>query len=171
MVAAAEAYALASAILLLATGLVAEHLAHATAAADAAYLAALVIGGFYTAKAVVISLLARRVTISTLLLAVGAVVLGLYEQAAVLAVVFSLGQVLEEYASGRVRELAARPDGPRPAGCASRLGEDGALCTAVPVEGPGPRGRHHGPARCNGYPPMEMVSRGHVRRGPEPGHR
>ena len=126
-------YALATAILLLAAGLVAEHLAHATAAADAAYLAALVIGGFYTAKAVVISLLARRVTISTLLLAaIGAVILGLYEQAAVLAVVFSLGQVLEEYASGRVRNsLRALMDLAPPV--ASRLGEDGAL-TAVPVE-------------------------------------
>ena len=126
-------YALATAILLLATGLLAEHLAHATAAADAAYLAALVIGGFYTAKAVVISLLARRVTISTLLLAaLGAVILGLYEQAAVLAVVFSLGQVLEEYASGRVRNsLRALMDLAPPV--ASRLGEDGAL-TAVPVE-------------------------------------
>ena len=126
-------YALASAILLLAVGLVAEHLAHATVAADAAYLAALVVGGFYTAKAVVISLLARRVTISTLLLAaIGAVILGLYEQAAVLAVVFSLGQVLEEYAGGRVRNsLRALMDLAPPV--ASRLGEDGTL-TAVPVE-------------------------------------
>jgi Cd2+/Zn2+-exporting ATPase len=126
-------YALASAILLLVTGLVAEHLADATVAADAAYLAALVVGGFYTAKAVVISLQARRVTISTLLVAaIGAVILGLYEQAAVLAVVFSLGQVLEEYASGRVRNsLRALMDLAPPV--ASRLGEDGGLI-GVPVE-------------------------------------
>ena len=72
-------------------------------------------------------------TISTLLLAaIGAVILGLYEQAAVLAVVFSLGQVLEEYASGRVRNsLRALMDLAPPV--ASRLGEDGAL-TGVPVE-------------------------------------
>jgi Cd2+/Zn2+-exporting ATPase len=126
-------YALAAAILLLAAGLAAGHLARAVLAADAAYLAALVIGGFYTAREVVISLLARRVTISTLLLAaIGAVILGLYEQAAVLAVVFSLGQVLEEYASGRVRNsLRALMDLAPP--MASRLGANGAL-TGVPVE-------------------------------------
>jgi Zn2+/Cd2+-exporting ATPase len=126
-------YALAVAALLLAAGLAAEHLAHAPAVAAAAYLAALVVGGFYTAKSVIVSLLAQRVTISTLLLAaIGAVAIGLYEQAAVLAVVFSLGQVLEEYASGRVRDsLRALMDLAPPG--ANLLGENGAL-TAVPVE-------------------------------------
>jgi Cd2+/Zn2+-exporting ATPase len=126
-------YALASAIILLAAGLAAEHLAHATAAADALYLAALVIGGFYTAKEVVVCLRAGRVTISTLLLAaIGAIILGLYEQAAVLAAVFSLGQVLEQYASGRVRNsLCALMDLAPPV--ASRLAEGGGL-TGVPVE-------------------------------------
>jgi Cd2+/Zn2+-exporting ATPase len=126
-------YALASAIILLAAGLVAEHLAGATAAADALYLAALVVGGFYTAREVVIALRAGQVTISTLLLAaIGAVILGLYEQAAVLAVVFSLGQVLEQYASGRVRNsLRALMDLAPPV--ASKLGENGTL-TGVPVE-------------------------------------
>ena len=126
-------YALVTAIGLLAVGLAVDHWAHAPAVADAAYLAALVIGGFYTAKAVVVSLLARRVTISTLLLAaLGAVALGLYEQAAVLAVVFSLGQVLEEYASGRVRNsLRALMDLAPPV--ANRVEESGSL-TRVPVE-------------------------------------
>jgi Cd2+/Zn2+-exporting ATPase len=126
-------YALATAIVLLAAGLAADHWAHAPGVADAAYLAALVVGGFYTAKAVVVSLLARRVTISTLLLAaLGAVALGLYEQAAVLAVVFSLGQVLEEYASGRVRNsLRALMDLAPPV--ASRAEQNGTL-TSVPVE-------------------------------------
>ena len=126
-------YALAAAIILLGAGFAAGHLAHATAAADACYLAALVVGGFYTARTVVVSLLARRVTISTLLLAaIGAVAIGLYEQAAVLAVVFSMGQVLEEYASGRVRNsLRALMDLAPPV--ASRVGRSGDLAS-VPVE-------------------------------------
>ena len=126
-------YALATAIVLLAGGLAADHLANSTALATGSYLAALVVGGFYTAKSVIVSLLARRVTISTLLLAaIGAVAIGLYEQAAVLAVVFSLGQVLEEYAGGRVRNsLRALMNLAPPV--ASVPGPDGAL-TAVPVE-------------------------------------
>ncbi|MGE5292001.1 MAG: heavy metal translocating P-type ATPase [Micromonosporaceae bacterium] len=126
-------YALTAAIVLLAGGLAAGHLAHAPAAAAGVYLAALVVGGFYTARSVIVSLLARRVTISTLLLAaIGAVAIGLYEQAAVLAVVFSLGQVLEEYASGRVRNsLQALMNLAPPV--ASVPGADGTL-TAIPVE-------------------------------------
>lgn len=126
-------YALATAATLLAAGLAVQYPAHAAAASVPIYLAALVIGGFYTAKAVVASLIARRVTISTLLIAaLGAVVLGLYEQAAVLAVVFSLGQVLEEYAGGRVREsLRALMDLAPPT--ANLLG-DGGDYASVPVE-------------------------------------
>ncbi len=126
-------YALTSAVLLLAAGLTVGNLTRAEVAANAIYLAALVVGGFYTARLVVISLLARRITISTLLIAaVGAVAIGLYEQAAVLAVVFSLGQILEEFAAGRVRtSLRGLMDLAPPS---ANLIADGGAFTAVPVE-------------------------------------
>jgi Cd2+/Zn2+-exporting ATPase len=97
-------YALAVAGLLLGAAFTVEHASGAPAAAVGLYLAALAVGGFFPARTMISSLLSGRVTISTLLLAaVGAVALGLYEEAAVLVVVFSLGEVLEEYAAGRVR--------------------------------------------------------------------
>lgn len=69
------------------------------------FLASMVVGGFYPARSAVLALRTGRLTISALLVvaALGAVVLGVYEEAALLVVIFSLGEVLEEYASDRAR--------------------------------------------------------------------
>jgi len=101
--------------------------------ADVLYLATVAIGGAPTARIIYQSLRAGRFTLSTLLIAaLGAIAIGLLEEAAVLAVVFSTGQVLEEYASSRVRRsihalMALAPP------VARRLAPDGSLA-AVPVE-------------------------------------
>lgn len=80
------------------------------------------------------ALRARRLTISVLLVlaAGGAVALGVYSEAALLVVVFSLGNVLEAYVSDRARGsiralMALAP--PR----ARRRGDDGTM-KDVPVE-------------------------------------
>jgi cation transport ATPase len=93
--------ALAAAALLLAAGLVAEKLVQAEAAALGLYWATLVVGGIYPVIGAVRVLRSGRLTIGTLLVvgAAGAVALGVVEEAAMLVVVFSLGEVLEEYAS------------------------------------------------------------------------
>lgn len=51
------------------------------------------------------ALRSRRLTISTLLVvaSAGAVALGVFEEAALLVVVFSLGEILEDYAADRAR--------------------------------------------------------------------
>lgn len=69
------------------------------------YLLTVAVGGFYPGLSAWRSLRTRRVTISTLLIAAagGAVVLGVYEEAALLVVIFSLGEVLEEFVSDRAR--------------------------------------------------------------------
>lgn len=105
--------ALAVASVLLVAGLVAENLLYQEAAAKVLYVATLAVGGFYPALSAWRSLRSRRVTISTLLVlaTVGAVALGVLEEAALLVVVFSLGEVLEGYtadkARGSIRALMA----------------------------------------------------------------
>src|SRR6266536_2540068 len=92
--------------------------------------ATLAIGGAPTARIIYQSLRAGRFTLSTLLIAaLGAIAIGLLEEAAVLAVVFSTGQVLEEYASSRVRRsihalMALAPP------VARRLAPDGSLAAS-----------------------------------------
>jgi Cd2+/Zn2+-exporting ATPase len=126
--------ALAAASILLLVGLVAEHLLDHDGLARASYLAALVVGGIYPVKGAVRLLRARRLTIGTLLVvaAAGAVVLGVLEEAALLVVVFSLGEVLEDYAAdrahGSIRALLALTP-PQ----AQRRAPDGTL-QPVPVE-------------------------------------
>jgi Cd2+/Zn2+-exporting ATPase len=101
--------------------------------ADVLYLATVAIGSVPTGRIIYQSLRAGRFTLSTLLIAAfGAIAIGLLEEAAVLTVVFSTGQVLEEYASSRVRRsihalMALAPP------VAQRLAPDGSL-QAVPVE-------------------------------------
>lgn len=97
------ALALASALLLL--GLAAEKLAGLPSAAAVVYIATLVVGGFYPAKSGLRAIRRGRLTITTLLVAAaaGAVGLRVYEEAALLVVVYSLGEVLETYASDRAR--------------------------------------------------------------------
>ena len=69
------------------------------------FWAALVTGGVFPTISGLRALRTGRLTISTLLIAaaLGAIALGIIEEAALLVVVFSLGEVLEDYASDRAR--------------------------------------------------------------------
>lgn len=71
----------------------------------ALYAAAILVGGYYPVKSARASLRRRTVSINTLLVVatVGAVALGLWEEATLLVVVFSLGEVLESYAVEKAR--------------------------------------------------------------------
>jgi Cd2+/Zn2+-exporting ATPase len=97
--------ALAVATILLLAGLAAEHLAGQGALARGLYLATVAVGGLYPVRGALRLLRARRLTIGTLLVlaAAGALALGVWEEAALLVVVFSLGEVLEDYAADRAR--------------------------------------------------------------------
>ena len=101
----AKLLAMIAASVLLVFGLGVEKLADIEGLATALYLATLVVGGFYPVKSAIRALRRRRLTITTLLVvaAAGAVALGVYEEAALLVVVYSLGEVLEAYASDRAR--------------------------------------------------------------------
>ncbi|MCK9436762.1 MAG: heavy metal translocating P-type ATPase [Synergistaceae bacterium] len=69
------------------------------------YGAAVIIGGIFPAKKGLSSLKHGRLTINTLLVvgAIGAIYLGLWEEASLLVVIFSLGEVLESYAVDKAR--------------------------------------------------------------------
>jgi len=106
--------ALATATALLVAGLVAEHILRTSGPfVIGLYMATVLIGGFYPARSGWRALRTRRLTIHSLLVAAttGAVILGVFEEAALLVVVFSLGEVLEDYvadkARGAIRALMA----------------------------------------------------------------
>ena len=69
------------------------------------YGTAVIIGGIFPAKKGLSSLKHGRLTINTLLIvgAIGAIYLGLWEEASLLVVIFSLGEVLESYAVDKAR--------------------------------------------------------------------
>ncbi|MBR0600062.1 heavy metal translocating P-type ATPase [Sinanaerobacter chloroacetimidivorans] len=69
------------------------------------YGTAVIIGGIFPAKKGLSSLKHGRLTINTLLVvgAIGAIYLGLWEEASLLVVIFSLGEVLESYAVDKAR--------------------------------------------------------------------
>ncbi|MFQ5428430.1 MAG: heavy metal translocating P-type ATPase [Thermodesulfobacteriota bacterium] len=69
------------------------------------YGTATIVGGYFPAKMGVAALKTLRPNIRTLMVvgAVGAAALGLWEEAALLVLIYSLGDVLEAYASDRVR--------------------------------------------------------------------
>lgn len=69
------------------------------------YGTAVIIGGIFPAKKGLSSLKHGRLTINTLLIvgAIGAIYLRLWEEAALLVVIFSLGEVLESYAVDKAR--------------------------------------------------------------------
>ncbi len=69
------------------------------------YGIAAVVGVIYPAKSGWVSLKQRRLTLNALLVGavVGAMYLGLWEEAALLVVIFSLGEVLESYAVNKAR--------------------------------------------------------------------
>ena len=127
--------ALAAGAVLLVAGLGLEFVLGAEQGASLAYAASIVVAGFYPLRSALDSLRQRRLTITTLLVVatIGAVALGVIEEAASLMVIFSLGEVLEEYASDRARGsiralLALTPP------VALLKGPTGPLATPVPVE-------------------------------------
>jgi Cd2+/Zn2+-exporting ATPase len=126
--------ALAAASVLLLAGLAAEHLASQPALARGLYLATVAVGGIYPVRGALRLLRAGRLTIGTLLVlaAAGALALGVFGEAALLVVVFSLGEVLEDYAADRARgSIRALMDLAPPQ--AQRRRPDGTL-QPVPVE-------------------------------------
>ena len=126
--------ALAVAAIFLAAGLIAEKGLGADAFAIVLYLAGVLVGGIFPVRSALQAMRSRRLTISTLLVVatVGAVALGVFEEAALLVVVFSLGELLEDYTSdkarGSIRALMALTPP-----VARRRDTDGALAD-VPVE-------------------------------------
>jgi Zn2+/Cd2+-exporting ATPase len=86
-------------------GFAVEQLTRVESLAVGLYWATLLVGGWYPSRSAWQALRSRRLTISTLLVvaAAGAVALGVVGEAALLVVVFSLGEVLEEYATGKAR--------------------------------------------------------------------
>jgi Cd2+/Zn2+-exporting ATPase len=86
-------------------GFVLDALGVTEVAANGLYLATIAVGGIEPAKSAWRALRSRRLTISTLLVVAvaGAIALGVYEEAALLTIVFSLGAVLEGYVSDRAR--------------------------------------------------------------------
>jgi Cd2+/Zn2+-exporting ATPase len=96
---------LGSASALFIAGFVLDKLGFADAVAQGLYFATIAVGGIEPARSAWRALSARRLTISTLLVVAvaGAIALGVYEEAALLTIVFSLGAVLEGYVSDRAR--------------------------------------------------------------------
>lgn len=74
--------------------------------AVALYGVAIIIGGIYPAKSAWMDLRRRKLSINTLLIVgvIGTIYLGLWEEAAGLVVIFSLGEVLEAYAVNKARD-------------------------------------------------------------------
>lgn len=85
--------------------LVTDRVLGARAPATALYLATVAVAGFYPTRSAIESLRRRRLTITTLLVVAtaGALALGVVGEGAILVVVFSIGEVLEDYASDRAR--------------------------------------------------------------------
>lgn len=120
-------------------GLLAEKALEAEFAARVVYVVSTIIGGFYPAISGLRALRTGRLTISSLLVvaAGGAIALGVHEEAALLVVVFSLGEVLEEYVTDRARgSIRALMELAPPT--AQRIKDDGFLETvAVELLHPG----------------------------------
>jgi len=141
--------ALAAAGVLLLAGLAAEHLARTPTLATVFYLASVVAGGVYPLRGAIRVLRQRQLTIGTLLViaTLGALALGVVEEAALLVVVFSLGEVLEDYAAdrarGAVRALMALspPTAPRrnPDGTTSEVAVEDLVPGELVVVRPGER--------------------------------
>lgn len=100
-----EMVALAVAAVLLAAGFVAEWILHLESIALALFWATVVVGGIYPLRSAVRSVRNRRLTITVLLVVAvaGAIALGVIEEAALLVVIFSLGEAMEAYATDRAR--------------------------------------------------------------------
>lgn len=115
------------------TGL-AEGLASGETVTRIVFGASILVGIYVPAKSAYGSLKRRRITINTLLVvgSAGALWLGLWEEAASLVVIFSLGEVMEVYASDRARRnLKALMDLAPPTAIVLR---EGGAEETVPVE-------------------------------------
>jgi Cd2+/Zn2+-exporting ATPase len=119
---------LGAAAALFVVGFVLDALGVAEVAASILYFATIAVGGIEPAKSAWQALRARRLTISTLLVVAvaGAIALGVYEEAALLTIIFSLGAVLEGYVSDRARGSIRALMALAPA-TARRRGGDGSL--------------------------------------------
>jgi Zn2+/Cd2+-exporting ATPase len=100
-----EMAALAAAAVLLAGGLAVEWTIHSTPVALTLFWASIVIGGAYPLRSAIRAVRNRRLTITVLLIvaAIGAIALGVIEEAAILVVIFSLGEAMEAYATDKAR--------------------------------------------------------------------
>ena len=130
---------LGAASALFVAGFVLDALGVAEMVANGLYFATIAVGGIEPTKSAWRALRARRLTISTLLVVAvaGAIALGVYEEAALLTIVFSLGAVLEGYVSDRARGsiralMALTPPTARRRGGGGSLEE-----VAVELLGPG----------------------------------
>jgi len=90
---------------LTAIGFALEKLGGSATAVKGIYTAAILIGGYYPAKVGIAAFRSLTLNINTLLIfgAIGAVLIGQWQEAAVLVFVYSLGSVLEAYAVGKAR--------------------------------------------------------------------
>ncbi|MDE0547523.1 cation-translocating P-type ATPase [Microbacterium sp. C7(2022)] len=100
-----ETVTLAVAAVLLAVGLIVEWTIHSEPVALALFWASIIVGGVYPLRSAVRAVRIKRLTISVLLVvaAIGAIALGVIEEAAMLVVIFSLGEAMEAYATDRAR--------------------------------------------------------------------
>ncbi|TFC15202.1 cadmium-translocating P-type ATPase [Cryobacterium algoritolerans] len=100
-----EMVALAVAGVLLAAGLIVEWTTHSEPATLALFWASILVGGVYPLRSAIRAVRNRRLNITVLLVVavIGAIALGVVEEAAMLVVIFSLGEAMEAYATNKAR--------------------------------------------------------------------
>ena len=127
-----EMVTLAVAAVLLVAGLVVEWTIHSEPVALALFWGAILIGGVYPLRSAIRAVRHKRLTITVLLVvaAIGAIALGVIEEAAMLVVIFSLGEAMEAYATDKARgSISALMELAPPT--ANRLNDDGATKTVA----------------------------------------
>ena len=130
-----EMVTLAVAAVLLVAGLVVEWTIHSEPVALALFCGAILIGGVYPLRSAIRAVRHKRLTITVLLVvaAIGAIALGVIEEAAMLVVIFSLGEAMEAYATDKARgSISALMELAPPT--ANRLNDDGATETVAVEE-------------------------------------
>ncbi|AWD25876.1 cadmium-translocating P-type ATPase (plasmid) [Micrococcus luteus] len=130
-----EMVTLAVAAVLLVAGLVVEWTIHSEPVALALFWGAILIGGVYPLRSAIRAVRHKRLTITVLLVvaAIGAIALGVIEEAAMLVVIFSLGEAMEAYATDKARgSISALMELAPPT--ANRLNDDGATKTVAVEE-------------------------------------
>ncbi|WP_435528081.1 heavy metal translocating P-type ATPase [Microbacterium aurantiacum] len=126
---------LAVAAVLLVAGLVVEWTIHSEPVALALFWGAILIGGVYPLRSAIRAVRHKRLTITVLLVVatIGAIALGVIEEAAMLVVIFSLGEAMEAYATDKARgSISALMELAPPT--ANRLNDDGATKTVAVEE-------------------------------------